>query len=90
MPIPKANKKSAPQNIAEAAFGAAKDTVFPGRPYDSEPAQPSQPAEPMKMLGLRIPASDHYALKLMAVQQGVTMTELLQSAVRDLITRNAS
>ena len=85
MPIPKANKKPAQPTIAEAAFGAAKNTVFPGRPYEAE-SNP-EPAEPMKMLGLRIPASDHYALKLMAVQQGVTMTELLQSAVRDLISR---
>ena len=49
----------------------------------TDAAQPEQPVEKMKRLTLDIPESLHQAIKLKAVEQGVTMANMLRALLEE-------
>ncbi len=49
----------------------------------TDATQPEQPVEKMKRLTLDIPESLHQAIKLKAVEQGVTMADMLRALLEE-------
>ncbi len=49
----------------------------------TDSTQPEQPVEKMKRLTLDIPESLHQAIKLKAVEQGVTMANMLRALLEE-------
>ena len=49
----------------------------------TDAAQPEHPVEKMKRLTLDIPESLHQAIKLKAVEQGVTMANMLRALLEE-------